>query len=30
LRAIVTASRLRFPSQASRHHALFASLGIPG
>ena len=28
--AIVTASRLRFTSQASRHHALFASLGIPG
>jgi guanylate kinase len=30
LRAIVTASRLRFPSQAGRHHALFVSLGIPG
>jgi len=28
--AIVTASRLRFTSQASRNHALFASLGIPG
>ena len=30
MRAIVTASRLRFTSQASRNHALFASLGIPG
>jgi guanylate kinase len=28
--AIVTASRLRFSSQASRNHTLFASLGIPG
>ena len=30
MRAIVTASRLRFASQAQRNHALFASLGIPG
>jgi guanylate kinase len=30
MRAIVTASRLRFPSQAKRNHELFASLGIPG
>ena len=30
MKAIVTASRLRFTSQANRNHALFASLGIPG
>ena len=30
LKAIVTASRLRFASQANRNHELFASLGIPG
>lgn len=29
LTAIVTASRLRYPSQAARHHALFVQLGIP-
>ncbi|HQR75377.1 MAG TPA: guanylate kinase [Burkholderiaceae bacterium] len=28
LAAIVTATRLRFASQAARHHALFAQLGI--
>ena len=28
--AIVTATRLRFGSQAARHHALFAQLGIVG
>lgn len=30
LAAIVTATRLRFGSQAARHHALFAQLGIVG
>jgi guanylate kinase len=30
LTAVVTASRLRFASQAARHHTLFAQLGIPG
>jgi len=29
LTAIVTASRLRYASQAARHHALFVQLGIP-
>jgi guanylate kinase len=29
LTAIVTAARLRYASQAARHHALFAQLGIP-
>jgi guanylate kinase len=29
LTAIVTASRLRYPTQAARHHELFAQLGIP-
>jgi guanylate kinase len=29
LTAIVTASRLRYASQAARHHDLFAQLGIP-
>jgi len=28
LRAIVTATRLRYASQAARHHALFAQLGL--
>ncbi len=27
--AVVTAARLRYPSQAARHHDLFADLGIP-
>jgi guanylate kinase len=27
--AVVTATRLRYPSQAARHHDLFADLGIP-
>jgi guanylate kinase len=27
--AVVTAARLRYPSQAARHHDLFAQLGIP-
>jgi guanylate kinase len=30
LTAIVTAARLRYASQAARHHALFAQLGIGG
>ena len=30
LAAIVTATRLRYGSQAARHHALFAQLGIAG
>ncbi|MCS7101268.1 MAG: guanylate kinase [Burkholderiaceae bacterium] len=30
LAAIVTAARLRYASQAARHHALFVQLGIPG
>jgi guanylate kinase len=30
LAAIVTATRLRYGSQAARHHALFAQLGIVG
>ncbi len=30
LTAVVTASRLRYTAQASRHHELFAQLGIPG
>jgi guanylate kinase len=30
LKQIVNAARLRFPSQAARHAALFAQLGIPG
>jgi len=29
LTAIVTATRLRYASQAARHHALFVQLGIP-
>lgn len=29
LTAVVTAARLRYPSQAARHRDLFASLGIP-
>lgn len=29
LSAIVAATRLRYPSQAARHHDLFAALGIP-
>jgi guanylate kinase len=29
LTAVVTAARLRYASQAGRHHALFAQLGIP-
>jgi len=29
LTAIVTATRLRYPCQAARHHDLFAQLGIP-
>lgn len=29
LTAIVTATRLRYASQAARHHGLFAQLGIP-
>jgi guanylate kinase len=29
LNAVVTASRLRYRSQAARHHELFAQLGIP-
>lgn len=29
LRAVVTATRLRFEAQAARHHELFAQLGIP-
>lgn len=28
LRAVVTATRLRYPNQAARHHDLFAQLGI--
>jgi hypothetical protein len=27
--AVVTATRLRYASQAARHHDLFADLGIP-
>jgi guanylate kinase len=27
--AVVTATRLRYPTQAARHHDLFADLGIP-
>jgi guanylate kinase len=27
--AVVTAARLRYPSQAARHHDLFADLGMP-
>ena len=30
LAAIVTAARLRYGSQAARHHQLFAQLGIVG
>ncbi|MGB2815972.1 MAG: guanylate kinase, partial [Burkholderiaceae bacterium] len=30
LAAIVTATRLRYGSQAARHHELFAQLGIAG
>lgn len=30
LTAVVTASRLRYASQAARHHELFVQLGIPG
>ena len=29
LSAVVTATRLRYPAQAARHHELFAQLGIP-
>ena len=29
LTSIVTATRLRYASQAARHHALFVQLGIP-
>jgi guanylate kinase len=29
LAAVVTAARLRYGSQAVRHHELFAQLGIP-
>jgi guanylate kinase len=29
LRAVVTATRLRYEAQAARHHELFAQLGIP-